>query len=101
MYVATDCFRACLLSPGFLLSGFLAACHLKPCVFDKTLGALSAKSPAWAQSPFYQLVLATVWSIFWLAAAGVATESPFIRVAGWYCSGTSCAMMNVVVAFSW
>jgi hypothetical protein len=53
-----------LVHTGFLLSGFLAACYLRPAVYDKTLGALAAKSPAWARWPFYELILAFVWSMF-------------------------------------
>jgi hypothetical protein len=88
-------------STGFLLSAFLATCYLKPHVYDKTLGVLAAKSPSWAKWPFYELVISVIWSIFWLAAAGVASDSPFIRLAGWYCSGSSCGQFSAVVAFSW
>lgn len=79
----------------------MATCHLKPHVYDKTLGVLAAKSPSWAKWPFYELVISVIWSIFWLAAAGVASDSPFIRLAGWYCSGSSCGRFSAVVAFSW
>lgn len=84
-----------------LLSGFLALCYFKQNIYDKTLGALAAKSPAWAKWPFYELVVAAVWSIFWLAAAGAASDTPFVKIAS-YCSGVSaCDQINAVVALSW
>lgn len=86
---------------GFLFSSLLALCYLKSVVYDKTLGALTAKSAPWARWPFYELVIACVWSVFWLAAAAAASDSPLARISG-YCSGvSSCDQINAVVALSW
>lgn len=92
---------ALLCAAGMLLSGFLALCYFKQGIYGKTLGALAAKSPAWAKWPFYELVVAAIWSIFWLATAGAASDTPFVKIAS-YCSGISaCDQINAVVALSW
>jgi hypothetical protein len=89
---------------GLLLSGFLTLCYLNPTInsiADKTLGSLVARWPAWTKWPFFELMFACVWSIFWLAAAGAASDSPLARIAG-YCKGISaCDQVNAVVALSW
>jgi hypothetical protein len=89
---------------GLLLSAFLALCYLNPTIAsirDTTLGVWFANSPAWAKWPLFELVFACVWSIFWLAAAGAASDSPLARIAG-YCRGISaCDQVNAVVALSW
>ena len=90
-----------IVDAGLFLSGWLALCYLKPVVYDKTLGALADKSPAWAKWPFYELMIACVWSISWLAAAAADTGSPFARVGAWCTDATTCTKINALLAFAW
>lgn len=85
---------------GLLWNLFFMTAHCAwqavPRTYDATLGKLTARSPAWARAPFYEMVIAAAWFIIWLAGAAAVTSNVF-----GVCYGSYCGRVNAMLAFSW